>query len=95
VGRRAAHPNKHVEAALKYVESRGWIVEKSEGGAAHAWGAVMCPYNRKSCRCGVFCRLSVWGTPRNPESLARKIRSAVDKCTEAKKQQVRVERQEQ
>lgn len=83
--RRSAHPNKHVEAALRYVESCGWAVEKSEGGSAHAWGTVKCPYNQQSCRCGAFCAMSVWGTPKHPESLAKKIRSVADKCAERKK----------
>jgi hypothetical protein len=80
LARRKSHPDRHIEAALRCVESHGWTVEKSAGGAAHPWGTVKCPYSRKSCRCGVFCRISIWGTPKNPESFAKKIRSAADKC---------------
>jgi hypothetical protein len=84
---RPRHPDKHIEAALRYVESHGWVVDKSEGRAAHAWGTAKCPYNVTTCRDGLFCRFSIWGTPTNPERRAKKIRAVADKCVEHQKRQ--------
>lgn len=78
--RRKRHTDKHIESALKYAEASGWTVRVSTGGAAHPWAMVRCPYNNRTCRNGVWCQFSVWGTPINPESLAKRIVAAVDKC---------------
>lgn len=75
---RKPHPKPDVEAALKYAEARGWHIKI---GGAHAWGRMYCPYNDATCRCGEFCILSVWSTPRNPGNHGRAIRRAVDNCT--------------
>lgn len=70
---RSRHPNKHVEAAIKYAESRGWRIEKSRG---HNWGFLLCPqYGR-----GEGCEAPIYSTPRHPESLAKRIRKEVDRC---------------
>src|SRR6266487_2605846 len=42
------HPNKHIRAALKYAESKGWTINKS-GPRAHAWGVIYCPYGHETC----------------------------------------------
>jgi hypothetical protein len=78
--RRKRHTQKHIESALKYAEAEGWTVEDSTGGASHPWATLKCPYNSNTCRNGVWCRLSVWGTPADPERFAKQIISAVDKC---------------
>lgn len=83
---RKQHKNKHIESALKYAESEGWTVEPNSGGSSHPWATVKCPYNKKTCRNGMWCRFGVWGTPGNPEDFARRIIKAVDKC-EAHKQE--------
>lgn len=77
---RKQHKNKHIETALKYAESQGWTVQPSHGGSAHPWATLKCPYNRTSCRGGLWCRFGVWGTPARPENLARAIVRAVDGC---------------
>jgi len=69
---RPRHPNKHVEKAIRYAESRGWCVEMSQG---HAWGRLLCP---QSSREG--CIVSVWSTPRKPENHARHIWREIDLC---------------
>ena len=72
MGRRPAHPNKHIEAALRYAESRGWVVKVTAG---HAWGRIRCP--------GRFdggCLYSVWSTPRIPEDHARQLLRSIEKC---------------
>jgi hypothetical protein len=74
---RQAHPKPEVEAALKYVEERGWRVRV---GVSHAWGRMVCPDNERNCRCGEFCISSIWRTPRNAGNHARQIRRVVDHC---------------
>ncbi len=69
---RPRHPNKHIEAAVRYAEASGWRVERSKG---HAWGHLLCP-----CATREGCIVSVWSTPRNPESHARNIRRNIDQC---------------
>jgi hypothetical protein len=69
---RPRHPNKHIEKAIQYAESLGWRVEISNG---HRWGCLLCP---QASREG--CKISVWSTPRNPESHARQITRDVDLC---------------
>lgn len=39
---RPRHPNKEIELALKYAESKGWRNQPS-GNSAHAWGRLLCP----------------------------------------------------
>ena len=71
------HPNKEIQAALKYAESKGWLIQV---GGSHAWGKILCPYNDKVCRCGEFCMVSVWSTPKNPTNHAKQIRRVIDNC---------------
>jgi hypothetical protein len=75
---RQTHSKPEIEATLKYVEQNGWRVEV---GGAHAWGKIYCPYNDKSCRCGIFCISSIWSTPKNAGNHAKQIRRIVDNCT--------------
>jgi hypothetical protein len=74
---RPSHPDKEVEAALRYAQSQGWRIE---AGGGHAWGRMYCPFNNKECRCGEFCITSIWSTPRNPGSHARALRRVVNNC---------------
>ncbi|QJE73371.1 hypothetical protein HHL28_09935 [Aerophototrophica crusticola] len=74
---RPRHPSKEIEGAVSYAESQGWTFVKGRG---HCWGMLRCPANEADCRCGEFCQVSVWSTPRVPENEARKIRRAVDGC---------------
>jgi hypothetical protein len=69
---RSRHPNKEIEAAVRYAEGRGWTWRK---GTSHAWGVLHCP---RSTREG--CKLSVWSTPKNPQNHANRIRRAIDRC---------------
>lgn len=70
---RPSHPNKHIEAAVAYAESKGWRVIISEKG--HCWGTLLCPLQTRD-----GCRMSVNSTPKNPENHANQIRRKVDKC---------------
>lgn len=69
---RKPHPNKHIEGAVQYAESKGWIFRK---GSSHAWGVLKCPHGERE-----GCQVSVYSTPRVPENHAKHIRNAVDKC---------------
>lgn len=75
---RRRHSKKEIEAALVYAEAQGWRVELASG---HAWGRLYCPHNDSECRCGEFCIVSVWSTPKNPANHARQLRRVVDNCT--------------
>lgn len=75
---RRSHPDSDIEDALKYAEKNGWRIDV---GGGHCWGKIYCPYNDKECRGGIFCRSSVWSTPRNPGNHAKQIRKVVDNCT--------------
>lgn len=78
-GRGKSHPNKEIRDAIDYAVSKGWTV-KPGGGSAHCWCTLRCPRNDRECRCGLFCQMSVWSTPRVPEDMAAKIRRTVDGC---------------
>jgi hypothetical protein len=72
---RSRHPNKEIEAAVSYAESRGWSWRKVQG---HAWGKLLCPkHDREGCK--VF----VWSTPSGKENHAKSIVRSVDRCPHA------------
>ena len=71
------HPNKDIREALEYAKQKGWQVKQ---GGSHAWGKIYCPYNDSDCRCGEFCKISIWSTPKNPINHAKQIRRVVDNC---------------
>jgi hypothetical protein len=71
------HPNKEIRAALAYAVAAGWVVVEGRG---HCWGMIRCPHRDAECRCGEFCQISIWSTPRVPEHEAAKIRRCVDHC---------------
>lgn len=71
------HPNKEIQAALKYAKQKGWRIQE---GGSHAWGRIFCPYKDSECRCGEFCITSIWSTPRNPTNHAKQICRVVDNC---------------
>lgn len=78
---RPRHPDKDIESALLRLEAAGWQVAPAKGRSAHAWGFVLCPENAKdACRGGVFCRMSVWSTPRNPANHARDLERNAQGC---------------
>lgn len=78
---RPKHPSKEIERVLVELEKLGWQVEKAKGKSAHAWGFVLCPENaRELCRSGVFCRMSVWSTPRNPQKHAQELLKKAHGC---------------
>ena len=74
---RKKHPNKEIEAAVSYAEAQGWRVIERRG---HAWGSLVCPQNSNECRCGQYCQMSVWSTPRSAGNYAKQLRQKVDGC---------------
>jgi hypothetical protein len=76
---RKKHTNQKIERAIQFAEENGWTV-KAPGKSAHSFGILRCPHNDKACRCGRFCSASIWGTPKNPEAEASKIRRVVENC---------------
>lgn len=71
---RKRHPNKEIEQAIKYAESKLWRYMKP-GKSAHAWGRLLCPLQKVE-----GCAMSVWSTPRNPSIHAKQIYRRVDAC---------------
>ena len=71
---RPKHPNKIIEAAIKYAEAKKWRYQ-SAGRSAHAWGRLLCPLADREGHA-----MSIWSTPRNAENHARQIRRNVDAC---------------
>ena len=79
---RKRHPERVIEDALRYAESRGWRVEPSRSHA-HSWGKMYCPHMGPGWRCGEFCITSIWSTPRSSVNHARQILRVVDGCDAA------------
>jgi hypothetical protein len=74
---RARHSKKEVEGAVQHLEDNGWTIDV---GGSHAWGTAKCPFNDDECRCGMFCRVSIASTPRNPGTHAKQLRRVCDSC---------------
>lgn len=75
MSKRVKHPNKEIEVAIQYAESKGWRY-KETGVSAHAWGRLLCPLRTRDGH-----QMSVWSTPRNRQVHAEQIRRFVDKCS--------------
>ena len=71
---RPKHPNKEIERAIQYAESKGWRYFPS-GQSAHAWGRLLCFLESREGH-----SMSVWSTPKSAENHARQIRRNVDSC---------------
>ncbi len=87
---RKAHPNKDIEEALQYAESKGWRAEKSKGKNAHAWGQLYCPTKDEPCTSnGQWCIRGIWSTPRSAGNHAGDLKRKVDGCLKQKIKQVK------
>jgi hypothetical protein len=62
------HPDKDIRKAVAQAEAAGWTVDP---GKNHTWGVL---------KCGQGCKLAIWCTPRNPTTIAKRIREHVAKC---------------
>lgn len=63
---RERHPHKEIERSLKKAEGAEFHVEVVKRG--HVWGKVVAPNEQV---------LAVWSTPRNPETMAKRVREFV------------------
>jgi hypothetical protein len=80
--KRKKHPNKAIEEAIHYAENHGWRYKKA-GGSAHAWGRLLCILQDRE-----GCGMSIWSTPRSPETHAKQIRKRVDSCPHNEDKQI-------
>ncbi len=71
--RRAKHPKKDVEEALRFAEENGWLVRPTASG--HRWGEMTCGHQDAD-----RCRISIWSTPKNPGNHANHLRRKVRNC---------------
>jgi hypothetical protein len=85
---RKRHTSKEIETMIQELEALGWAVIEGKG---HAWGMLRCPNNSKECRCGEFCQMSVWSTPKNPQQFAKKLRQKALACVKPKKPKGKVD----
>jgi hypothetical protein len=72
---RPVHPDKDIEAAVSFAESKRWRYV-APGKSSHAWGRLFCPGGQPG-----DCKLSVYSTPNNPYNHARSIRRRVNACS--------------
>jgi hypothetical protein len=63
---RERHPHKEIEKSLKQAEAASFEVDVVRRG--HVWGRVVAP-NLQA--------LTVWSTPRSPETMAKRVREFV------------------
>jgi len=72
---KGSHPNKHIQAAIEYAVSKGWVIVES-GGSGHPYAKL---------RCGIHGHtdhsMSIWSTPGAPENHAKQIIRMVNKCS--------------
>lgn len=71
--KRARHPKKDVEQALRFAEENGWQVRPTASG--HRWGEMTCGLAGHDS-----CRVSIWSTPKNPGNHASRLRRKVRNC---------------
>ena len=69
---RRRHPNKEIDAAVRFAIAKGWEVKPSSG---HLWGKLFCP-ERSSLGHIEF----VYGTPKGKENVAKTIIRSVSSC---------------
>ncbi|EMI5489355.1 hypothetical protein REJ26_000411 [Providencia stuartii] len=70
------HPNKHIQMAIEYAVSKGWILVEA-GQSSHAFCRLRCgDPNREHQN----HQMSVWSTPSSPENHAKQIKRKVDSC---------------
>ncbi|AUG99120.1 hypothetical protein CWC46_04390 [Prodigiosinella confusarubida] len=70
------HPNKHIQAAIDYALSKGWVWVPP-GGSAHCFCKLRCGNSADEHQ---DHQMSVWSTPGNPENHAKQIRRNVNHC---------------
>jgi hypothetical protein len=74
---RSRHPNKEIEAAVRYAEAKGWTCVAARG---HAWARLYCPHHDRD-----GCMIGVWSTPRDREAHAKDLTRYIDRCPHVEK----------
>jgi len=69
---RRRHPQKAIARALDQARKKGFQIVELHSG--HVWGKVVAPNLQE---------LTVWSTPRSPETMSRRIREVVRKHEKA------------
>lgn len=70
------HPNKAIRAAIKYAQSKGWIIEE---GGSHCWGKMYYPISESDGKRSENKKVPILCTPKNPENHAKRLKNIVDK----------------
>lgn len=65
------HPHKEINKALEAAADAGFKVLEVKHG--HVWGRVVAPNGQE---------LTVWSTPRSPETMAKRVREFVRRHNE-------------
>lgn len=70
------HPNKHIQEAIEYALSKGWLWI-APGKSAHCFCRLRCgsPEGEHKDH-----QMSVYSTPKSEENHAKQIRRTVDRC---------------
>ncbi|MGE3920247.1 MAG: hypothetical protein AB7F64_04770 [Gammaproteobacteria bacterium] len=72
------HPSKVIECAIEFAEEHGWRYVPP-GNSAHCWGKLYCSLAERE-----GCKMSIWSTPRDEDSHAKRIRQNVKACSHGK-----------
>lgn len=80
MAKRKKHPNKAIEAAIKFAEEKGWRYQET-GNSSHAWGKLLCTFEGRE-----GCSMSIYSTPKVPENHADQIRRNVKSCPHYRKE---------
>lgn len=67
------HPNKHVREAIEYAVENGWDVVET-GKSGHAFCRLKCILGHAEHQ------MSIWSTPKDPETHAKQILRKVRQC---------------
>jgi hypothetical protein len=69
------HPNKHIQAAIEYAVLKGWVIVEA-GGSGHPFAKLRCGIHGHTDH-----KMSIWSTPRDPETHAKQIIRMVNRCS--------------
>ncbi|MDN5679755.1 MAG: hypothetical protein L0G81_03845 [Ewingella sp.] len=72
-----AHPNKHIQAAIEYALTRGWVWV-APGSSAHCFCKLRCGNPLSDHRDHA---MSIWSTPKSAENHAHQIVRMVNRCS--------------
>ncbi|ASB76831.1 TPA: hypothetical protein ACG0AS_002929 [Enterobacter hormaechei subsp. hoffmannii] len=70
------HPNKHIQAAIEYAVTQGWVWVPP-GDSAHCFCKLRCGNPEGEHR---DHQMSVWSTPKSAENHAKQIIRMVKRC---------------